>query len=172
MSLQKSNITRRNWLKTTGTLTAGMMLSDMIFGQVHVKKDATIMLVSGWQDVNIGDIGHTPGLLHVLETFLPNTTIILWKRSNAEEVKKMLNKNFPKVKIIYGTVNANKDTDSPEILEAMKRADIMIHGSGPSLVGADNLACWMKHTTKPFGVFGTTSHISKRNFKNIRLCNS
>lgn len=156
MSLQKSNITRRNWLKTTGTLTAGMMLSDMIFGQVHVKKDATILLVSGWQDVNIGDIGHTPGLLHVLETFLPNTTIILWKRSNAEEVKKMLNKNFPKVKIIYGTVNANKDTDSPEILEAMKRADIMIHGSGPSLVGADNLACWMKHTTKPFGVFGTT----------------
>lgn len=32
----------------------------------------------------------------------------------------------------------------------------MIHGSGPSLVGADNLACWIKHTSKPFGVFGTT----------------
>jgi hypothetical protein len=41
-------------------------------------------------------------------------------------------------------------------MEAFNEADIMIHGSGPLLVGADNLAAWMKHTTKPFGVFGTT----------------
>ncbi|MEJ7769764.1 MAG: polysaccharide pyruvyl transferase family protein, partial [Chitinophagaceae bacterium] len=71
-------------------------------------------------------------------------------------VKKMLNTNFPKVKIIYGGVDAEKNTENAEVKEAMKEADLMIHGSGPSLVGADNLACWIKHTTKPFGIFGTT----------------
>ena len=91
-----------------------------------------------------------------METFIPKANIILWKKSNGEEVKKLLNKNFPKVKIIYGGVDAEKNVNNPEIMQAFKSADLMIHSSGPLLVGADNLASWMKHTTKPFGVFGTT----------------
>jgi polysaccharide pyruvyl transferase WcaK-like protein len=153
--MRNNNFTRRDWLKTTGTYAAGILLSDMIGGCTS-KKNPAILIVSGWQDVNIGDIAHTPGLLHILETFLPEANLILWKRSNSEEVKKLLNMNFPKVKVIYGSVNSEKDTDSPEVLEAMKDSDFMIHGSGPSLVGADNLACWMKYSDKPFGVFGTT----------------
>lgn len=149
---------RRNWLKHTGILSAGYLLASKIAGagEVSEKKKLTILLVSGWQDVNIGDIAHTPGLLHILETFLPGSKIILWKKSNGEEVKKLLNKNFPKVKIIYGGVDAEKNVLNPEIIEAFKESNIMIHGSGPSLVGADNLASWIKHTSKPFGVFGTT----------------
>lgn len=53
-------------------------------------------------------------------------------------------------------MNADKDVDNQQVMEAMKMADLMVHGSGPSLVGADNLACWIKHTGKPFGIFGTT----------------
>ena len=71
-------------------------------------------------------------------------------------MKKLLNKNFPNVTIVYGGVNQEKDVENPEIMEAFKKADLMIHGSGPSLVGGDNLASWIKHTNKPFGVFGTT----------------
>ncbi len=149
------SLTRRDWIKKTGSFAAGIALSEMILGCVS-KRNPVILVVSGWQDVNIGDIAHTPGLLHILESFLPEAKIILWKRSTGEEVKKLLNKNFPDVRIIYGSLNEAKETDSPEVLEAMKEADIMIHGSGPSLVGADNLACWMKHSDKPFGVFGTT----------------
>lgn len=151
----KISLTRRDWIKKTGSFAAGLALSDMILGCVS-KRNPVILVVSGWQDVNIGDIAHTPGLLHILESFLPEARIILWKRSTGEEVKKLLNKNFPDVRIIYGSLNEAKETDSPEVLEAMKGADIMLHGSGPSLVGADNLACWMKHSDKPFGVFGTT----------------
>lgn len=146
---------RSEFLKQTSLYAAGLFLAPSITNATK-KSNPTILLVSGWQDVNIGDIGHTPGLLHVLETYIPNATIILWKRSNGEEVKKLLNKNFPKVKIIYGSVNKDKEVDNPEIMEAFKKADVMIHGSGPLLVGADNLASWMKYTTKPFGVFGTT----------------
>lgn len=136
-------------------LSAGILLSSTVTG-LALKKNATILLVSGWQDVNIGDIAHTPGLLHILETFIPEARIILWKKSNGVEVKKLINKNFPNVKVIYGGVNVDKEAENGEIMEAMNEADLMIHGSGPMLVGADNLACWMKYTSKPFGVFGTT----------------
>ena len=146
---------RKEFLKQTSQFAAGLCLAPFITNATK-KSNPTILLVSGWQDVNIGDIAHTPGLLRVLETFIPKAKIILWKRSNDEEVKKLLNKNFPKVKIIYGGVNKDKDVDNPELIEAFKVADLMIHGSGPGLVGADNLASWMKYTTKPFGVFATT----------------
>jgi polysaccharide pyruvyl transferase WcaK-like protein len=155
MKKTKHHLNRREWLKQTGMLATGLALSELLIAWTS-KRNPTILLVSGWQDVNIGDIAHTPGLLHVLETFMPKSKIILWKRSSGEEVKKLLNKNFPKVNILYGGVNAEKDVENPEILKAFEEADLMIHGSGPLLVGADNLACWMKHTTKPFGVFGTT----------------
>lgn len=148
-------INRRQWLKQAGILSAGALLPDLIFAATK-KTNPTILLVSGWQDVNIGDIGHTPGLLNVFQTFVPKATIILWKRSNGEEVKKLLNANFPKVQILYGGVTANKDAVNSEVVEAMKKADIMVHGSGPLLVGEDNLAAWIKHSNKPFGVFGTT----------------
>lgn len=146
---------RRKFIKQTSLFSAGLLFTSFIT-KATKKSNPTILLVSGWQDVNIGDIAHTPGLLHVLETFIPKATVILWKKSNGEEVKKLLHKNFPKVKIIYGGVDNNKEVENPEIMEAFKKADLMIHGSGPLLVGADNLASWMKHTTKPFGIFGTT----------------
>ncbi len=155
MTKTKYKLNRREWLKQTGIMATGLALSELLFAWTS-KKNPTILVVSGWQDVNIGDIAHTPGLLHILETFLPESNIILWKKSSGEEVKKLLNKNFPKVKIIYGGVDADKNAENPEITTAMQEADLMIHGSGPLLVGADNLACWMKHTSKPFGVFGTT----------------
>ena len=146
---------RRDFIYQTNLLSAGIFLAP-ITSLVNNKTNPTILLVSGWQDVNIGDIAHTPGLLHILETFIPKATVILWKRSRGEEVKKLLNKNFPNVTIVYGGVNQEKDVENPEIMEAFKKADLIIHGSGPSLVGGDNLASWIKHTNKPFGVFGTT----------------
>lgn len=147
---------RRDFIQKTSIATAGMLLNTSLTDLLAGKKNPTILLVSGWQDVNIGDIGHTPGLLHVLETFMPKATVILWKKSNGETVKTLLNKNFPKVKILYGGVDKDKNVDNPEIMEAFKKADLMIHGSGPLLVGVDNLASWVKHTTKPYGVFGAT----------------
>ena len=162
----QSQVNRRDWLKSAAIFTVGSLLSQRIIG-ASFRKNPTILVVSGWQDVNIGDIGHTIGLLHVLETFLPEAKVILWKKSNGEDVRRMLNENFPKVKIIYGGVNAEKYPENPEILMAFESADLMIHGSGPMLVGADNLAAWMKHTTKPFGVFGVTLENPNESQKNI-----
>lgn len=156
---QSINISRRNWLKSTGILSVGAFIPGVINSCIRKSgsESKTILVVSGWQDVNIGDIAHTPGLLHVLETFLPEAKIILWKKSNAtEEVKHLLSINFPKVKVIYGSVDADKNVDNPEVYEAFKSSDILVHGSGPSVVGQTNLEAWAKYSDKPFGIFGVT----------------
>lgn len=127
----------------------------------------TILVVSGWQDVNIGDIAHTPGLLNILQTFFPDTELILWKKSAGSEVEEWLSRNFPQVRIIHGDVDAELNVSSKEVTDAFKRSDIMIHGSGPSVVGAANLEAWVKATGKPFGIYGTTIQTIDEKLKNL-----
>jgi len=147
---------RRDWLKTAALIQGAFLLSGSLASCLK-KSNPTLLVVSGWQDVNIGDIAHTPGLLHILEKFLPEAKIILWKKSNAtEEVKELLHHNFPNVEVIYGKVDAESNLDNEEVYEAFKIADVLIHGSGPSVVGQTNLEAWVKHTDKPFGIFGVT----------------
>lgn len=153
---------RRQFLERTGLMAAGTLLVPQLL-KAAGKNDPTILLVSGWQDVNIGDIAHTPGLLHVLETFIPKAKIILWKRSRGEEVAGLLKRNFPRVPVIYGDVDDERNVDSREVKAAFAGADLMVHGSGPAVVGASNLEAWHKHTGKPFGIFGVTiQNISQR----------
>lgn len=161
------NITRRKLIKNAGLLLFAGLFHPYIGFSGSTKKIKTILLVSGWQDVNIGDIAHTPGLLNVFQTYMPDTKIILWKKSRGEEVGQLLKKNFPNVEIIYGNVDQEQNVDNPEIMEALKKADVMVHGSGQLLVGADNLAFWMKNTDKPFGVFGTTLQLPSEYHQSI-----
>lgn len=68
----------------------------------------------------------------------------------------MLNEAFPKVEIFYEKKEDNKILVNEILQEKIKWADVMIHGSGPSVVGRDNLQLWSEYTDKPFGIFGTT----------------
>ncbi len=152
----ENKLQRRDWLKKFGALTIGALLVKHI-QSCTPRSPTTLLVVSGWQDVNIGDIAHTPGLLHILETFLPEAKIILWKRSNATEaVKQLLKNNFPDVRIIYGEVDKNGNVSSNDVQEAFNQADILIHGSGPFVVGESNIGAWVKATGKPFGILGVT----------------
>lgn len=173
-----TQINRRNFLNTsllttfTALLAPGLLKckeENQLSENVESSgKGKTLLVVSGWQDVNIGDIAHTPGLLNILETFLPDAKIILWKKSSAtEEVKQLLQNNFPNVKVIYGSVDSEKNVSSPEVLHAFQIADVMIHGSGPSVVGQSNLEAWAKATNKPFGIFGVTIQSVNESLKEL-----
>lgn len=73
---------KKKCFKNIGVLSSGMLIAGItnaLDENRSVDSPKTILLVSGWQDVNIGDIAHTPGLIHVLKTFLPDYKIILWK---------------------------------------------------------------------------------------------
>lgn len=116
-----------------------------------------ILLRSSWQVVNIGDIAHTPGVLALLEKHLPEAETMLWASGDlSPEVAAMEQRRFPKLKIVKGTLDAGGQASNAGLAEAVAWADLLLHGSGPSLVAAADVAAFAKHTGKPYGVYGIT----------------
>lgn len=106
-----------------------------------------ILLRSSWQTVNIGDIAHTPGLLAILERYLPEAELYLWPSRIDNGVKEMLLNRFPQLKIVEG---------SEALAAAFDYCDFLLHGSGPSLVAERDVVRWSEKTHKPYGVYGIT----------------
>lgn len=133
--------TRRHFLATA--LTAGLF---SLSGQAQGKRAPRILVRSAWQTVNIGDIGHTPGILHVLEQ-LPEAEVWLWPRDIGAGVEELLRKRFPKVKIVQA-----KD----DVAGAFTACDFFLHGSSSGFSAQKDVARWRAETGKPYGIFGIT----------------
>ncbi len=146
---------RRQFVQQTGLLSAAAFVPFIT--QAVNKENPVLLITSGWQDVNIGDIAHTPGLIGLLQKRLPKAKIILWKKSKSEKVETMLNTYYPNVQIIHGAVDKSFVPQTDEVKKAFQEADFFIHGSGPSVVAADYVESWYKQTQKPFGIFGVTT---------------
>jgi hypothetical protein len=138
-------LSRREFLATSMMAAAAAALPLELMAEM--KNAKRILLRSSWQTVNIGDIAHTPGVLHILERDLPETEAWLMPSSVGNGVEEILLKRFPKLKIVQGP---------SAVKEAFASCDFMLHGSGPSLVAANDLERWAKETGKPYGVFGIT----------------
>jgi hypothetical protein len=107
--------------------------------------------------VNIGDVAHTPGVLALLEKHIPEAEVILWASADlSKEVAAMEHKRFPGLRIVKGTIGRDGKASSKELGDAVSWADFLLHGSGPSLVAARDVEAFVKHTGKPFGVYGIT----------------
>ena len=116
-----------------------------------------ILLRSSWQVVNIGDIAHTPGVLALIEKHIPNAEVILWASYDfSDEVATMEKRRFPKLKVVKGRINSDGKASNAGLADAIEWTDFLLHGSGPSLVAAKDVAAWVKHIGKPFGVYGIT----------------
>ena len=135
-----SDISRRHFLAAT-------LIAAMGCGAAAGTRPRRILLRSSWQTVNIGDIAHTPGVLALLERELPEVEVRLWPSSVGNGVGEMLLARFPKLRIIQ----------TPGALKAaFEECDFLLHGSGPSLVAAQDIAKWRDATGKPYGVYGIT----------------
>lgn len=116
-----------------------------------------ILLRSSWQVVNIGDIAHTPGVLALIEKHLPDAEVRLWASGDlSEEVIAMEHRRFPKLEIVKGSIKPDGTASNPALQAALDWTDFLLHGSGPSLVAAKDVAAFVKHVRKPFGVYGIT----------------
>ena len=141
-----SPLTRRRFLASSAA--AGMAVPSLVSALLaQEKRPRRIVLRSSWQTVNIGDIAHTPGVLRLLEEHLPDVEVRLWPSSVDNGVEGILNRRFPKVRIIKG---------EDDIRSALAECDLFLHGSGPSLVGIKAMERWAAETSKPFGVYGVT----------------
>lgn len=110
-------------------------------------KPPRILLISGWQTVNIGDIGHTPGVIRLLGEHIPEAQITLWPNNIGDGVEEMLRRAFPKLAFAKGP---------EEVKTAFAENDFLLHGSGPSMVAEKKVAKWRKETTKPYGIYCIT----------------
>src|SRR3954451_16129035 len=96
-----------------------------------------ILLRSSWQTVNIGDIGHTPGVIRLLGDHLPEAEVTLGPSSAGDGVEEMLRRNFPKLRFALGP---------EEVDHAFATSDFLLHGSGASLVAQKHVARWREET--------------------------
>ncbi len=138
------NTSRRSFLASLSAALGAAALAPGVRGAAA--RPPRILLRSSWQTVNIGDIAHTPGVLTLLQTHLPEAEIMLWPSSVADGVAEMLRRNFPKVQIVQGAA----------LKAAFAECDFLLHGSGPSLVAQKDLAKWRAATGKPYGIYGIT----------------
>jgi polysaccharide pyruvyl transferase WcaK-like protein len=136
--------TRRDFLLALTALIGARALGA-------AEKPKTIVLQSAWDTVNIGDIGHTPGTLRIIEQHLPDVSVILWAMKLDQRVTEMLRRRFPKVEILQGSLLGKNERDE-RLREAIGRADLFIRNSG---MGQDT--SFMEHCRKigkPYGLFG------------------
>lgn len=138
------SLSRRAFLAQLSAATAGALFCQDSSAAARPRR---IVLRSSWQTVNIGDIGHTPGVLTLLEKYLPDVEVRLWPSNVGNGVEAMLRRRFPKVPIIQ---------DRAAIKAAFAECDFLLHGSGPSLVAEKDVVKWHAATGKPYGVYGIT----------------
>jgi polysaccharide pyruvyl transferase WcaK-like protein len=157
---------RRSFLQSTALSVAAVCMQNVIAQAAAGKSNPVILIVSGFQAVNIGDIAQAPGLVQLLYKKIPNAKLILCKSRYEEGVNEMMQANFPSLQIINGGVGADLNL-SAVLKTAFDEADICIHGSAPYIVGEKYMHAWIKHTRKPYGAFGiTVMNLSETN-KNI-----
>lgn len=120
-----------------------------------------ILIRSSWQSVNIGDIGHTPGLLALLERVKPEWEVTLWPCDIGNGVEAMLRRRFPRLRIVEG------DADSEPVLEALRTHDMFLHGSGPSVVRFMDIELWRRHNHGPYRIYGVTVETLNPGLKEI-----
>ncbi len=108
-----------------------------------------ILLRSGWQTVNIGDIAITPGMLRLIERHLPEAEVTLELFQENDRVRGMIARAFPQVRILPQAFQmpepgAGKDgaEPSPEYVEAMREADLFLYSSGPIFSYGRNNFTW------------------------------
>jgi polysaccharide pyruvyl transferase WcaK-like protein len=135
---------RRTFIKTAALASAIMLVPDFLKAAASRR---SILLCSSWQTFNIGDIAHTPGVLAILEKQLPGVQVYLWPHDVGNGVESILRKRFPSVKIVQSDA---------EVSDAFRECSLLLHGSGPSLVGRQNIVRWTKETGKPYGIYGIT----------------
>jgi len=113
----------------------------------------TIGVWSAWDIANIGDIGHTPGLLRTLEEFLPEVRVILFANMLNDEVRGMLRRRFPRIEIHEGWL-WGATAESEKLRTHLERCSVFIRNSnmGSETEYMDQLI----GRTIPFGVYGQT----------------
>lgn len=139
---------RRSFLHQSGAALAASGLPSRAYTE---SKPKTLVLQSAWDTINIGDIGHTPGTLRVIERHLPDVKIIVWAMKVDERILAMLKRRFPKVEFLQGKLDGKGEKDL-KLQDAIKNCDLFIRNSG---MGQDlSYMKFCRQHGRRYGLFG------------------
>jgi polysaccharide pyruvyl transferase WcaK-like protein len=124
-----------------------LILSSISAPAQQGSRSPRIILRNSWQIVNIGDIGHTPGILAILEKHLPEAEVFLWPGDISGGVREMILKRFPNLNILPSNPEERRKITST--------CDFFLHGSAAFPGAHRDIAEWKK-TGKPYGYYGIT----------------
>lgn len=133
--------------RTFATAALATTLASSLLRAAEGGRRPRLLLRSSWQTGNIGDIAHTPGVLAILERYLPQAEVYLWPSQINHGVEEILLARFPKLQIVQ---------DAGPLKAAFDQCDFLLHSSGPSLVAQRDVVRWREQTQKPYGVYGIT----------------
>ena len=152
------NLNRRTFLTRTAAATAlAPLVRPSIFAAAAKSgRPPRILLRSSWQSVNIGDIGHTPGALSLIEKHFPEAEVTLWPGNLGHGSRDLLTKGYPRLKIAEGSVVDGKPT-TPALAKAWEETDLYLSGSGSGFPASAQAVMFRRATGKPVGVFGVST---------------
>lgn len=120
-------------------------------------KSRRVLLRSSWQDVNIGDVAHSPGAMAALLEVDPDAEITLWPVALGEREEALVRRAFPHVAIVRGECTSTGELTTPELESAWSSADVFVHGSAADVVNRQaEFAHWSRRSGKPHGYAGVT----------------
>lgn len=128
--------------------TAAFTLGAAGFPAIASGRKKTVLLQTGWAVKNIGDIGHTPGTLRILEQYLPEAHVVAWLAKSNEAVDAMLKRRFPNVEFIKGSMQEKDGV----VQQAIKRCDFFLRG--PGMGQSTDFMKLCRKLGKPYGFQG------------------
>ena len=147
---------RRRFLARAAVAAVASQVSRAL-AAVPSGRPPRILLRNGWQSINIGDIGHTPGALALLARYFPEAEVMLWPGDIGHGAREMIQQGYPRLKIVEGGVGADGKPNKPELAQAWADADLYLSGSGSGFPAAAHAVAFHKATGKPVGVFGVST---------------
>jgi polysaccharide pyruvyl transferase WcaK-like protein len=148
---------RRSFLKQASYMAALATFAPAFEAMATVVggQKPKILLRSGWQTINIGDIAHSFGMIALIEKYIPEAEVILWPNLLDRGVDALMKKSFPRVRVL-SSKSVVDGKRSAELQKAFDECTIMLHSSGPYVTAQKNLQEWWDETKKPFGVYGVS----------------
>ncbi|MDO8545592.1 MAG: polysaccharide pyruvyl transferase family protein [Opitutaceae bacterium] len=148
---------RRCFLQRSATAAASAALFPSSFAAAAKSaRPPRILLRSSWQSVNIGDIGHTPGALSLIEKYFPEAEVTLWPGSLGHGSRQLLTAGYPRLKIVEGSLGKD-DKPGAALAKAWDETDLYLSGSGSGFPASNHAVAFQKATGKPVGVFGVST---------------
>ena len=149
-------MTRRTYLST---------LAAPLLAGAQTARRPSILLISGWNLHNIGDVAITPGFLRLVQKHFPEAKVTVLLQTFPEELGKYHRDRFPDVHIIPNEFKAGEKL-SPAMEEAFAGADLLVLNSGMTLSYGYYGLEWERYIPRllaflkanalgvPFGIYG------------------